>query len=201
MKLYIAPGTCSMAPHIALREAELPVTYVRVQLGKDAKTEDGRDYRSINPMGAVPALELDSGELLTENAVLLQYIASLAPAKALMPEDGIERWRFLETLNFVATELHKSFSVLFAKPPEEFKAKMIEKIAGRFDLLEDKLGANQFLAGDRFTVADGYAFVMLAWARRFQFDLARWPKLSAYFDRMKQRPSVEAALLEEGLTA
>lgn len=201
MKLYYAPGACSLAPHIALREAELPVTYDRVKFGKERTVTDGRNYYDINPMGAVPALELDSGELLTENTALLQYIASLAPAKQLAPTEGMERWRFLEILNFIATELHKGFSPLFGKPPQDYRAALVDKLGGRLDLLQGKLGDKQFLTGDLFTVADAYAFVILNWAKRFQFDFARWPKLDAYFDRMKQRPSVQAALLEEGLTA
>lgn len=130
MKLYFAPGSCSLAPHIALREAELPVTYDRVTFGKARTVSDGRNYFDINPMGAVPALELDSGELLTENAALLQYIAAQAPAKQLAPTEGMARWHFLETLNFIATELHKGFSPLFGKPPEDYRAVLIEKLQG-----------------------------------------------------------------------
>jgi glutathione S-transferase len=173
----------------------------KVTFGPERKTEDGRDYYFVNPMGAVPAMELDSGDVLTENAVLLQYLAALKPEANLEPQgSGIAHWRFLETLNFIATELHKSFSPLFAKPPEEFAAKQKDKIGNRFDLLQQRLGANDYLAGNHFTVADAYAFTIMTWAPKFGIDLARWPKLKAYFDRVKARPGVAQALSEEGLT-
>lgn len=200
MKLYYAPGACSLAAHIIIREAGLDVAIDKVTFGPERLTESGKDYYSINPMGAVPALELDDGELLTESAVLLQYLAHQKPEAGLAPEqDGMERWRFLETLNFIATELHKGFSPLFAKPSEEWKAKALDKIGGRFDLLQQKLGDNDYLAGKRFTILDAYAYVPLNWALKFNLDLARWPKLNAYFERLRARPSVQQALREEGL--
>ena len=198
MRLYYAPGTCSLAPHIVIREAGLDVALERVDL-KAKRTADGRDYKTINPMGAVPALELANGELLTENAVLLQYLAAQAPEKKLAPTgEGIERWRSMELLNFIATELHKGFSQLFAHPPEEWRAKAADKIAGRFALLDEKLGDKPYLMGD-FTVADAYAFVMLTWAGKFEIDLSVYPRLIEYFARLRQRPSVQRALREEGL--
>lgn len=198
MKLYYARGTCSLAPHIVLREAKLDdVILERVDL-KTHTTSTQRDYRTINPMGAVPALELENGELLTENAVLLQYLAALAPESEIaMPADGMERWRLLELLNFIATELHKGFSQLFGNPPEEWRAKAADKIKNRFALLAAKLGSKPYLTGDRFSIADAYAFVMFVWAPKF--DIALPAELQAYEQRIRARPGVQGALREEGL--
>lgn len=194
MRLYYAPGTCSLAPHIIVREAGLDVALERVDL-KAKRTADGRDYKAISPMGAVPALELENGELLTENAVLLQYLASLAPEKKLgRAGEGMDHWRLLETLNFIATELHKGFSQLFGHPPEEWRAKASEKLAGRFALLAQTLGDKPYLMGD-FTIADAYAFVMLGWAERFSIPVS--DELKAYRQRIANRPAVQQTLGEE----
>ncbi len=199
MQLYYVPGACSLAPHIAIREAGLEVKLNKVAFGAERRTEDGRDFYTVNPQGAVPVLELDSGETLTENAVLLQYIAAQAPNAGLTPREGMAHWRLLELLNFIATELHKSFSPLFRKPSPEVREAQTKLILGRFKLLEDKLGDKTYLLGDSFTVADAYAFVMFTWARNFKLDLSATPKLSAYFQRVMARPAVQAALTEEGL--
>ncbi len=196
MKLYYAPGACSLAPHIVIREAGLDIALERVDLPAK-RTETGRDYLSVNPMGAVPALELDDGSVLTENAVLLQYLAAQAPAAALAPAGGMARWRFLELLNFIATELHKGFSQLFARPPEEWRTKAIHKIKSRFALLALRLSDQPYLTGNHFTVADAYAFVMLIWARKFQIDVPA--ELEAYYARVVARPAAKRALQEEGL--
>jgi glutathione S-transferase len=198
MKLYYSPGTCALAPHIAAHEAGIGVELEKVDL-REKRTESGRDYRDINPLGSVPALEVD-GELLTENAVILQYLAAQAPAAGLAPfGDDWARWRFLSLLNFIATELHKGFSQLFAKPPPEWRDKARARIDERLALLEVKLDGRPYLLGDEFTVADAYAFVILLWARKFEFDLARWPRLETYLQRMYARPAVQQALREEGL--
>jgi glutathione S-transferase len=199
MKLYYAPGACSLAPHIVIREASLDVKLDKVKFGDKRTTEDGRDYYSINPMGAVPALELDDGSVLTENAVLLQYLAAKAPDKSLAPLEGMAHWHLLETLNFIATELHKSFSPLFRKPPPEVREPQVKHILNRLGLLQGKLGDNPYLMGPRFSIADAYAFVILRWARTFEIDLSGLPGLTAYFERLIARPAVQAALTEEGL--
>lgn len=199
MQLYYVPGACSLAPHIAIREAGLDVKLNKVAFGAERRTEDGRDFYSVNPQGAVPTLELDSGEVLTENAVLLQYIAAQAPNAGLAPSDGMARWRLLETLNFIATELHKSFSPLFRNPTPEAREAQTKLILSRFKLLEGKLGDQAYLAGDAFSIADAYAFVMFVWAGKFGLDLSGFPKLGAYFDRVKARPAVQQTLREEGL--
>jgi glutathione S-transferase len=149
-------------------------------------------------MGAVPALELDDGGVLTENAVLLQFLAAAAPESGLAPPPGgMDHWRLLELLNFIATELHKGFSQLFAKPPEEWRQRAVEKIKSRFALLATKLGSKPYLMGSRFSIADAYAFVMLTWAPRFEIALPA--ELEAYAQRVRARPAVRQALEEEGL--
>lgn len=196
MKLYYAPGACSLGPHIIIREAGLDVALDKVTFGQQRTTESGRNFYDINPQGAVPVLELDSGEVLTEAQVLLQYLASLAPEKKLAPTEGIERWRLLETLNFIATELHKGISPLFRKPTEDAKRTIIETVTNRLTLLDAKLGDKDYLIGP-FSIADAYAFVTLRWAQRFEIPVSA--KLKAYFDRIRTRPAVQKTLEEEGL--
>ena len=198
MRLFYAPGACSLAPHIIVREADLNVALDKVGFGKERRTEDGRDYYVINPQGSVPAIELDNGEVLTEAQVVLQYLAELAPEKNLAPREGMQRWRLLETLNFIATELHKGTGPLFKRPAPELREATIETLKNRYALLEKKLGDKAYLLGD-FSIADAYAFVTLTWARKFELDLSALPKLQAYFQRVMARPGVQAALREEGL--
>lgn len=198
MRLFYAPGACSLAPHIIVREAGLDATLDKVSFGKERRTEDGRDFYSINPQGAVPALELDNGEILTEAQVVLQYLAALAPEKKLAPQDGMPRWRLLETLNFIATELHKGTGPLFKRPSPEVREATVQNLLSRFALLETKLGDKPYLLGE-FSIADAYAFVTLTWARKFEIDLSSLPRLQAYFQRVMARPAVQATLREEGL--
>jgi glutathione S-transferase len=196
MKLYYVPGACSLAPHIIIREAGLDAALDRVTFGKERLTESGRNFYDINPQGAVPALELDNGEVLTEAQVLLQYLAAQAPNANLAPVTGHERWRLLETLNFIATELHKGISPLFRKPNEEAQRAIVDNAVNRLALLERKLGDRDYLLGG-FSIADAYAFVTLNWARMFSIPVS--PKLTAYFERIRARPAVQQALKEEGL--
>lgn len=200
MKLYYSPAACSLAQHIVAREADLPVEIVKVDFTANPRSAGGRNYYDINPMGAVPALELDDGSVLTENAVLLQYMAALKPSANLAPAgNGAEHWRFLELLNFIATELHKGFSPLFKNPPAEWREQVVKNINNRLGLLQSKLGDKPYLWGDHFTVADAYAYVILNWAGFHKIDLTPFPKLVAYFERVKARPGVQTALKEEGL--
>ena len=201
MKLYYAPGACSLAPHIVIREAALDVGLDKVTFGEKRTTADGRDFYSINPQGAVPTLELDNGEVLTENAAVLQYLASLAASADLAPQDGMTHWRLLETLNFIATELHKGFSPLFHKPTPEAREALSRQLQNRLALLQGKLSNKPFLLGDRFTIADAYAFVILRWARKSRIDISALTKLAAYFERLRARQSVHEALQEEGLAS
>ena len=200
MRLYYAPGACSLAPHIIAREANLDVTLDKVNFADpERRTESGRKYYEINPQGAVPALELDTGEVLTEAQVVMQYLAAQAPQARLAPSEGMARWRLLETLNFIATELHKGFGPFWKKGGEEAKEAARKLLLNRFGLLARKLGDKPYLLGD-FSIADAYAFVMLTWARKFEIDLSGFPKLNAYYDRVKARPAVQQAWQAEGLS-
>jgi glutathione S-transferase len=199
MKLYYAPGVCSLSPHIVAREAGLPLTLVRVD-HKNKKTEAGQDYRAINPKGYVPLLELDDGIRLTEGPAIVQYLADLAPASGLAPANGtLERYQLQEWLNFITSELHKQFSPLFdPSMPEEAKEKFRNRIATRFDYIVERLQGRDYLMGS-FTVADAYLFVVLGWTQFTGPDLARWPALQAYVARIAARPRVQEALKAEGL--
>jgi glutathione S-transferase len=198
MKLYYSPGACSLSPHIALCEAGLPHQMVKVDL-KAKKTEDGSDYTAVNPKGYVPALEMDDGAVLTEGPAIVQYLADKAPNSNLAPANGsVERYHLQEWLGFIGTELHKQFSNLFnPNMPDDIKAATKEKIVGRFALIEKKLGSQDYLMGKTFTVADGYMFVVMRWAKKFEVALPA--SLEKYFDRIAARPKVQEALKMEGL--
>ena len=199
MKLYYSPGACSLSPHIALHEAGLAHELVRVDL-KAKKTESGDDFTKINPKGQVPALQLDSGELVTEGPVIVQMIADKAQAKNLAPANGTaERYKLQEWLNFITTELHKNFSPLFQPViPDDVKNFFRDRIKGKFKYADSQLGQD-YLMGTQFTVADGYLFTMLSWADRMKFDLSAMPNLLAYKARVGARPMVQQALTKEGL--
>jgi glutathione S-transferase len=199
MRLYYSPGACSLAPHIVISEAGLDVELDKVTFGQERTTQDGRDFLAINPQGSVPTLALDDGSVLTENAVVLQYLASLVPDANLAPQEGMAHWRLLETLNFIATELHKGFSPLFHKPSPDLREALLKQLRSRLTLLRGKLGSKRFVIGEHFTIADAYAFVILRWARRFQVDVSGLPELTSYFERLLSRPAVKRALAEEGL--
>lgn len=200
MKLYYSPGACSLSPHIALLEAGLPYDLVKVDV-RAKKLENGDDYLQVNPKGQVPALELDSGELVTEGPVIVQMIADQASAKNLAPaRDSAERYKLLEWLNFITTELHKNFSPLFQPViPDEVKAFFKDRLMGKFKYADSKLAGQDYLMGKQFTVADGYLFVMLKWAERTGMDLSALKNLMAFKDRVAARPKVQEALTKEGL--
>jgi glutathione S-transferase len=200
MKLYFSPGACSMSPHIALREAGLSFDLVKVDLGTKL-TADGTDFMAINAKGYVPVLELDDGSVLTEGPAIVQYIADQAPASKLAPAAGtLERYRLMEWLNYITSEMHKSFSPLFnPKASDELKAMVREALAQRFDYLSTQLQGKSFLMGDTFTVADGYLFTVLGWTKPTHIDLEKWPVLSAYTKQISARPAVRAAMQAEGL--
>ena len=198
MKLYFSQGACSLSPHIVLREAGLAFELVRVHLGSK-KTQAGEDFRTINPKGYVPTLQLDDGQILTEGPAIVQYLADLRPATQLAPPNGtFERVRLQEWLNYISTEIHKGFSPLFSpKAPAEWKQLVREALAARFDFLVHSLGDKPFLMGDHFTVADAYLYTTLRWSRLVDIDLGKWPTLSAYVQRIAERPSVKAAMEAE----
>lgn len=199
MKLYYSPGACSLAPHIALCELSIPHALVNVDLNT-GKTEDGRDFCKINPKGCVPTLELDDGEVLTEAAVLLQFLADRAPAAGLAPASGsMERYHFLEWLNFIATEIHKGFGPLW-KPDstEDEKQRTRERLGNRLDWLAGQLHGREYVTGS-FSVADAYLFTVLNWCQWTGVDLAKWPNLKYYAARVAARPKVQEALKAEKL--
>lgn len=200
MKLYYSPGACSLSPHIALMEAGLPFDLVKVDL-RAKKLENGDDYLKINPKGQVPALALDSGELMTEGPVIVQVIADLAASKNLAPASGSpERYRLLEWLNFLTSELHKTFSPLFNPAiPDEVKAFFRDRLMGKFKYIDGALAGGDFLMGKQFTVADGYLFTMLRWADAMKLDLTELKTLMAYKARVGDRPKVQEAMVKEGL--
>jgi len=202
MKLYYAPGACSLAPHIVAREIGRPIELALVQF-PDKRTTDGEDLYAVNPKGAVPALKLDDGEVLTENAVILQYLADRSEGSELaIPASGIERYRLLEWLNFVATELHKGFGPLWnPATPDAFKDATREALGKKFDYLQERIGEGPYILGDRFSIVDAYAFAVLGWTRIHQIDIARWPGLAAYLGRIAERPAVRETLRAEGLLA
>ena len=191
MKLHVKPGACSLSPHIVAREAGLPVEIVKADTKSDS-------FKQLNPKGYVPVLQLDDGQALTEGVVIVQYLADQKPEAQLAPKNGtLERYRLLEWLNYVATELHKGFSPLFRKPPAEFRQVLLDGLAQKLAFLDGRFQKSQFLAGERFTVADAYLFTILTWAPGQGLDLSRWPALKAYFDKIAARPAVKAALEKE----
>jgi glutathione S-transferase len=198
MKLYYSPGACSQAPHILLHEIGLDHDAERVDL-KVKKLEDGSDYLAVNPKGAVPALQLDSGEVLTENAVILQYLGDRANWPEVLPPLGdFRRYRVLEMVNFITTELHKRFSFLFSNASEETKTFVTEQLGHKLDYIDQRLGQGPFLFGEDLTLPDAYLFVISGWTEKM-IGLEKWPNLRAFRERMMQRPSVRNVLSFEGL--
>ena len=199
MKLYYSPGACSLSPHIVLREAGLPFEAVLAST-KTHKLQDGTDYYSINPKGYVPLLELDDGERLTEAAVILQYIADRKPGTLAPAFGSIERYRLMEWLNFIATEVHKQFAPLFyPTTPDATKEAQKAKLAARFDHVSKTLAKQPYLTGNNFTIADAYLFTVVNWSGNLGIDLGRWPALQQFQARVAARPGVQKAMKEEGL--
>ena len=200
MKLYFSPGACSLSPHIALLEAGLPYDLVKVDV-RAKKLENGDDYLKVNPKGQVPALVLDDGSLVTEGPVIVQMIADKAAGKNLAPaRDSAERYKLQEWLNFISTELHKTFSPLFNPAiPDEVKAFFRDRIMSKFKYADGMLADRDYLMGKQFTVADGYLYTMLRWADGNKMDLSGLKNLMAYKDRVAARPQVQEALKKEGL--
>ncbi len=200
MKLYYSPGACSLSPHIVLHEAGLPFTPVLAST-KSKKLQDGTDFNTINAKGYVPVLELDGGERLTEGPAIVQWIADQAPAKNLAPAAGtLARYRLMEWLNFVTSEVHKAFSPLFNPAiNEEAKAVYRERLKGRYAYIDAQLAGKQYLMGDTFTVADAYLYTCTRWCGFAKVDIAGLSNLEAYMARVAARPAVQAAIKAEGL--
>ncbi len=200
MKLYYLTGACSLASYISLLEAGQKFEAYAVERGTK-KTADGKDYNSINPKGYVPALVLDDGSVLTENVAVLSYISTLDPKGRLAPKIGTpEFFRVLEWLGYISSEIHKTVGALFRPTtPEESKKQAREMAFARLGFVEEKLGGKPFLTGEDFTVADAYLYVVLSWRERLGIDISSLPKLTAYYERCRSRPSVQQARKEEGL--
>ena len=200
MKLYYVPGACSLSPHIALRESGLSFELEQMD-PKTKKTKSGADFLKINPKGYVPALQLDDGQTLTEAAVIVQYIADKKPETKLLPGAGSpERYRAQEWLNYVATEIHKGVGALFnPKLTDPWKDILRESVAPKFDYLSRRLEGRSYAFGDGFSAVDGYLFTILGWPQYVGIDLAKWPVLTSYSEKIAQRPAVQAALKAEGL--
>ncbi len=200
MKLYYSPGACSLSPHIALREAGLKFDLVLAST-KTKKLPDGSDYLNVNSKGQVPCLELDNGQRLTEGPAIVQYIADQVPAKNLAPAYGtMERYRVMEWLNFVTSELHKGFSPLFQpNQPEEAKAIFRQRLSDRLAWVDRQLEGKDYLTGSQFTVADGYLFVVAGWGKHVGVDISGLKNLGAFMARTAARPAVQEALKAEGL--
>ncbi len=201
-KLYYTPGACSLSPHIALREAGLPFELVKVDL-KEKKLDDGSSFLAVNPKGYVPALLLDDNQLLTEGAIIVQYIADQKPEKRLAPPQGsVPRLRLQEWLHFIATELHKAFGPInHPKSPDELKLALKERLALRFEFLAKSLEGRNYLLGETFSVADGYAYYVLRNYQKVDAPaFAKHPILKTYFERIAARPAVRAALEAENLS-
>ncbi len=200
MKLYYYPGACSMAPHIVLREAGYNFDLDKVDFAA-MKTAGGEDYRKINPKGYVPALRLDDGQVLTEAGVIIQYLADQKPGSDLAPKAGtMERYRLMEWINFVATEIHKSIGAFFnLKMTPEWKQAQLALVGRRLDYLAAALDAKQYLMGYKFSVADAYLFTVLNWTHLHKIDLGKWPKIKDYMARVAARPKVQETMRAEGL--
>ena len=200
MKLYYSPGACSLSPHIVACEAELPIELIKVDL-ESKLVENGEDFRHLNPNGYVPLLILDDGNSLSEGPAIVQYLADQAPDKKLIPPAGtFERYQLQQWLNFISTEIHKSFSPLFnPAAPEGAKELAASILMRRLETVAEQLSSQPFLLGDNFSVADAYLFVTLSWGKYVDIDISRWPALARYADRISERPAVQKAMQEEGL--
>ncbi len=198
MKLYYAPGACSLSPHIVAEEAKIPLELEKVDL-KTHRTERGEDYYAVNPKGYVPALRLDDGSVLTEGPAIVQFLADRAPGSKLAPANGtVERYRLQSWLNFIGTEIHKSFApIIGGKGSDEAQKEARTKIGKRFEYAGKELEGRSFLLGEDFSVADAYLFVMLTWAKLFKVEFGG--NLTRFFERVSKRPAVRAALKSEGV--
>lgn len=200
MKLYYSPGACSLAPHIVLNEIGQPYDLEKVDLG-EKKTETGADFKAVNTKGYVPTLEFAKDQVLTEVSTILQYLADKAEGSNLIPKFGnMDRYRAMESLNFVASELHKGIGGLFNKAmPDDGKKAIIDRVNVRLAWLDGQLAKKPYLLGENYSVADAYAFVVLGWAKWVNLDLSPFSHITAYLDRVGARPAVQAALKKEGL--
>lgn len=200
MKLYYAPGACSLSSHIALREAGAKFDLEKVDV-REKKLADGGDYFAVNPKGYVPALKLDDGKVLTECGVIAQYVADKNPASELAPANGTaDRYQMQEWLSFIGSELHKNIPPLFLPGiPEDYRPVALTRVKTRLGFLDGALEGKDYLMGKKFSMADAYAFAILRWLERAKVTLDEWPNVKGYFERVRARPKVQEALKAEGL--
>ncbi len=202
MKLYYSPGACSLSPHIVSRELGLPVELSKVTFSADGRTtEEGENFFQVNPRGGyVPALRLDDSSVLLEGPAIVQYLADQAPEKGLLPECSTRAYYdAISWMTFISTELHKGFSPLYGNPPEEEKAKIIDRLKKRIAIIEAALEGKEYLLGSTFSIADCYLYTILRWTGQFGIDLAAYPHTKAFVARIEKRSGVQQALSEEGL--
>jgi len=201
MKLYFAPGACSLSPHIVLREAGAKFDLEQVDL-REKKTKKGEDYWTINPKGQVPLLELDDGQMISEGPAIVQYVADKNPGAGIIPAAGsIDRYHLQGWLTHIGTELHKTYGPMFRPTtPDEYKKISKETLANKYKNIDKMLEGKQYLMGDKFTVADAYLYTVTRWAPRVEFDLSPFPNVKAFMERMNARPKVQEALKAEGLS-
>ena len=202
MKLFYSPGACSMATHIVLEELGLKYEAVKIDASKPRSPE----HLKASPLGYVPALITDKGEGLSEGVAIMQYLADQKPEKNLVPKLGTwERYKMMETMNFLSTELHKGFSPLWSldrwtdtpQAKEHMRAAVVTRLSTRFDALSEMLKGKQFLCGDTFTIADAYAFTVLSWSKMLNLDMSKWPALLGYTEKIAMRPAVQAVMNSE----
>ena len=200
MKLYYSPGACSLSPHIVAYEAELPLELIKVDLNNKL-TETKQDFQQLNPNGYVPLLILDDGNQLTEGPAIVQYLADQAPDKKLIPLAGtFERYKSQQWLNFISTEIHKSFGLLFNPAASDATKELaIDILKKRLAIVAEQLSSQPYLLGETFSVADAYLFVTLSWGQYVNVDISRWPALARYADKISERPAVQKAMKAEGL--
>ena len=199
MKLYYTPGACSLSPHIVLEESGLPFELEKVDL-QLKETESGHDFYLVNTKGSVPALELDDGQILTEGAVIVQYLADQVPEKGLMPLPGtMARYRAMEWLNYIAMELQKSFTPIFNPAYAACREEAKKNLLRQFDYVDRQLGKKRYVTGEQFTVVDAYLFTIASWIGAAGLETAQWKALSAYRENVAQRPAVRRAMISEGL--
>ncbi|MES3037044.1 MAG: glutathione S-transferase N-terminal domain-containing protein [Bdellovibrionota bacterium] len=203
MKLYYSPGSCSLAPHIVMEELGLKYEAIKV----DLRNKD-EAFKELNRKGYVPALVTDDDQLITENAAILQYLAAQKPELKLFPTEGMAKYRGLEALNFIATEVHKGFGNLWGMgrifPDNQAAAKTlgdftVANLGRKFDVLTETIQQSPFILGKEFSVCDAYLFTVLGWTKFLKVDMSKWPELLAYMERIQARPSVKAAMKAEGI--
>jgi len=206
MKLFYKSGACSLAPHIVM--AELNMVYELEAVDLATKQSSSGDFNKINPKGSVPALRMDNGEILTEGAIISQYLADQKMDSGIIPKFGtLDRYRCLELMNFISTDIHKSFSPLFGadrimknvEGKTEMKMFYVETLKSKVQIVSDKLGTNDFMMGKQFTIADAYLFTCLGWSKYVGLDLSQWSNITTYMNRVSERPAVIKAMKEEGM--